>query len=156
MIQLLTRGLILLESPPRLLMASRIEARSTTAGTPVKSWWQKTQIERWRNSYHNNSNYLVMTYLQENPGRLEGNFHKLWWCIFPINDLLNIFFCDLEVVTVTNGRFKEDSDGIRQLICHGHEKAHITAVILNRQNLLLILDDSVVLMTKLSNLTCSN
>jgi hypothetical protein len=42
----LTNGLILLESPPRLLIASRMQARSTTAGTPVKSWEQ----------YHNNIN----------------------------------------------------------------------------------------------------
>jgi len=33
----LTKGLILLESPPRLFIASRMQARSTTAGTPVKS-----------------------------------------------------------------------------------------------------------------------
>ena len=33
----LTKGLILLESPPSLFIASRIQARSTTAGTPVKS-----------------------------------------------------------------------------------------------------------------------
>src|SRR6266487_3843031 len=32
-----TSGLILLASPPRLRMASRMAARSTTAGTPVKS-----------------------------------------------------------------------------------------------------------------------
>jgi len=32
-----TRGLILLESLPSLFIASRMQARSTTAGTPVKS-----------------------------------------------------------------------------------------------------------------------
>ena len=31
-------GLIFLGSPPMRFMASRIAARSTTAGTPVKSW----------------------------------------------------------------------------------------------------------------------
>lgn len=34
----ITRGLILSESLPRLFIASRMQARSTTAGTPVKSW----------------------------------------------------------------------------------------------------------------------
>ena len=34
---LLTNGFILLASPPRRFMASRMAARSTTAGTPVKS-----------------------------------------------------------------------------------------------------------------------
>lgn len=33
-----TSGLILFGSPPSLSIASRIAARSTTAGTPVKSW----------------------------------------------------------------------------------------------------------------------
>lgn len=33
----LTSGLILFGSPPSMFMASRIHARSTTAGTPVKS-----------------------------------------------------------------------------------------------------------------------
>ncbi len=32
-----TRGLIFFASPPRSSIASRIAARSTTAGTPVKS-----------------------------------------------------------------------------------------------------------------------
>lgn len=36
-----TRGLILFESLPSLFMASRIQARSTTAGTPVKSCQEK-------------------------------------------------------------------------------------------------------------------
>ena len=37
-VQQLTNGLILWASPPSLLMASRMAARSTTAGTPVKSY----------------------------------------------------------------------------------------------------------------------
>ncbi len=34
----LTKGFILSGSPPRRLIASRMAAKSTTAGTPVKSW----------------------------------------------------------------------------------------------------------------------
>jgi hypothetical protein len=33
-----TKGLILFESLPSLFIASRMQAKSTTAGTPVKSW----------------------------------------------------------------------------------------------------------------------
>lgn len=33
-----TAGLIWAGSPPRFFIASRIAARSTTQGTPVKSW----------------------------------------------------------------------------------------------------------------------
>lgn len=45
MVQLsLTWGLMALGSPPRVVMASLMAARSTTAGTPVKSCtpWHKT------------------------------------------------------------------------------------------------------------------
>ena len=38
-------GLIFLGSPPIRFMASRIAARSTTAGTPVKSW-SRTRLGR--------------------------------------------------------------------------------------------------------------
>jgi len=39
-----TRGLILLESLPSLFIASRMQAKSTTAGTPVKSWEKKGEM----------------------------------------------------------------------------------------------------------------
>ena len=39
----LTKGLILLGSLPRFFTASLIEARSTRAGTPVKSYATKTK-----------------------------------------------------------------------------------------------------------------
>ena len=49
-----TRGLILLESLPSLFIASRIQARSTTAGTPVKSWQQNRSLRTLRSAYYDN------------------------------------------------------------------------------------------------------
>lgn len=54
-----------------------------------------------------------ITYLQENSSGLEGNFNLLWSSIFPINNFLNIFLFNLKIVTITNCRFKKDSDGVR-------------------------------------------
>lgn len=50
-IMMFTKGLILSGLLPRSLIASRIEARSTTAGTPVKSYKQNPK-EKLRQCLH--------------------------------------------------------------------------------------------------------
>ena len=36
--------------------------------------------------------------------------------LFPVDNLLNIFLGDLEVITVTNGGFEKNPDRVRQFI----------------------------------------
>lgn len=123
---MLTRGLILLESLPSLFIASRIQAKSTTAGTPVKSCGieiarkitHHLQSHRQNHNLHSEQNSLKN--LEENTGRLERNFDLLRGTIFPVKNLLNIFLLNLEIVTITQGRLQENSNRIRQPICNTH------------------------------------
>ena len=122
-----TRGLILFESLPSLFIASRMQARSTTAGTPVKSCAEKksskeqhiTEYHPSLHSYFTVSRFQMLArYLQENTGGLEWNLNLLCRIVFPVKDLLNIFFFYLKIVTITNGRFKENPDGVWQPVCY--------------------------------------
>ena len=64
----LTNGLILLASPPSLLMASRMAARSTTAGTPVKSY-KENKTQSISVTLDNPVNHSEKTFLEDHNGR---------------------------------------------------------------------------------------
>ena len=56
------------------------------------------------------------SYLQNNTGWFERNFHLLWRSILPIKDLLNIFFQHLKIVAIPYSRLEQNLDGKRQCI----------------------------------------
>lgn len=63
-------------------------------------------------------------YLQENTSGLERNFNLIRRSVLPINNFLNIFLLDLEVVTITNCRLKKDSDRVWQLLCYRYKNKY--------------------------------
>ena len=118
----LTRGLILLESPPSLFIASRMIARSTTAGTPVKSWNLYFKLILYQaqnpNSLTNQEWFLLQTpHLQKHSSSLERNFYELRSSILPIKNFFNIITLHLKLITVTNRRFQKYPDRVRKPIC---------------------------------------
>jgi len=57
-----------------------------------------------------------MWYLEKNTGWLEWDFNLLWCAVLPIQDLLNILTSDLEVIAVSDCRFKENPYGVGEPI----------------------------------------
>ena len=54
--------------------------------------------------------------LKKNTSWLERNLDLFRSSLFPVDNLLNIFLGDLEVITVTNRGFKKNPDRVRQFI----------------------------------------
>ena len=82
-----TSGLIFLGSPPARFMAERMAARSTTAGTPVKSW-RRTR-----------AGLKGISALEVDGG-------------VPGGELADVGFGDLEAVEVAEAALQEDLDGV--------------------------------------------
>jgi len=57
--------------------------------------------------------------LQDDAGRFERDLDPLLvlLVLLPVEDLLHVFFGDVEPVAVADGRFEEDSDRKGQTIC---------------------------------------
>lgn len=127
-----TKGLILLESLPSLFIASRIQARSTTAGTPVKSWKRKQftthppnldkekKKKQTNHTYPKNKSYshCLILYLQQHTSRLERDLHLLRSSVLPVNDLLHILGRHLELITVPDRRLEQNLNRVRKLLCN--------------------------------------
>mmetsp|Transcript_413 Transcript_413/g.467 ORF Transcript_413/g.467 Transcript_413/m.467 type:complete len:363 (-) Transcript_413:119-1207(-) len=52
--------------------------------------------------------------LQDNSSRLEGDFDILGVVLFPVQDVLNITTFDGKLITISQGAFQKNSDGVRQ------------------------------------------
>jgi hypothetical protein len=55
-------------------------------------------------------------YLEEDTGRLEGDFDLLGGVVLPVKDLLDVLSRDLEIVAVSDGRLEKDPDGVGKTI----------------------------------------
>ncbi len=51
--------------------------------------------------------------LEDDSGRLEGDFDRLAGELFPVQDVLDILGSDFEFIAVSNCAFEEDSDAER-------------------------------------------
>lgn len=53
--------------------------------------------------------------LQDDSGGLERDLHILVGGLLPVEDIFDVLLLDAEVVAVSDGRLKKNSDGIREL-----------------------------------------
>lgn len=102
-------------------MASRIHARSTTAGTPVKSYQKRTSQQSTNSISGSNPTKIQplinqSNYLQQHASRLERDLDLLRRRVLPINDLLHIPLRHLELITVPDRRLQQDPNRIRKLL----------------------------------------
>jgi hypothetical protein len=77
-------------------------ARSTIAGTPVKSFKER-KMNSCFTPHEVKDEVRSLPHLQKHTGRLERYLHQLGSSILPINDVFDILLCNLKTVTVADG-----------------------------------------------------
>lgn len=70
-----TRGSIFPGSSPSRAIASRMLARSTIAGTPVKSFREREEMNNYFTPHETKDEVGSFPHLQKHTGRLEGYLH---------------------------------------------------------------------------------